>query len=316
MRKCFETILLSAAIIVPAACTGSDIQEIHAFGLEIVPVPDDAARASYTDELPEEGIIRTIGYIIADSGTGKVVDKGRANCGGVKSFPLDLRLPSGTYDYLVVANGPDISSCAGISDALKTEVPFSEFNNAYNGFCMSETGSFSSDRTKRSAVCHLKRLVCRICLRSLRNALPPELGDFVPEFFAVGNPVTAPMTLGGRLTASPQRGAGSEIRISGISIPPGGRNEWDDPIRQYSYPDHGLPKPTVLTLAGRVGGILYYYPILLEEGGLQSNCTYSLDLTVCGLGSSDPLVPADKGALELSATLQTWHDGYTHSSEI
>lgn len=312
MKRIFEVSALFP-VMIAAACMQLPSAEEPDFRLEIY-APEDATRSGYLDEHADERRINGISYIVSGS-NGKVVARGAMKCDGKTSCSLPLELAPGAYDYLVVANGPDISSSTCISTALSTPVPFGTYNNASDGYCMVARGSFKADRHSMSAACTLYRVVARVCLRSVTNALPSGLGAFEPEFCRLENAVLGPYTLEGSVSGAPERGRVSERRFSGLTIPVGESCRWPSPLCHYGYPDTGLEEPTVLTIAGRVGGILYYYPLRLPVR-LESNVTVSIDLTIRDLGSADPLVPAGKGSIESYITLEKWKEGNTHSSEI
>ena len=61
---------------------------------------------------------------------------------------------------------------------------------------------------------------------------------------------------------------------------------------------------TRLVIEGKLNGITYYYPIVLEE--LERNCCYSLDVTIKRPGSTDPDSEVEKGTILATLTVQDW----------
>ena len=57
-------------------------------------------------------------------------------------------------------------------------------------------------------------------------------------------------------------------------------------------------------IEGKLNGITYYYPIVLEE--LERNCCYSLDVTIKRPGSTDPDSEVEKGTILATLTVQDW----------
>lgn len=302
----------AAVMLAVVSCTKTPCLEEHPFNLEVVAF-EDVTKSNYLTEQSEERRINALCYLVVNS-DGCVVAKEESSLGGASGCSIPLRLAPGTYDYVVVANGPDISECSDLSAALSMPVPFDAYNNLSNGYCMVDIGNFNVDRRVKRISCVLSRISSRVCLRSVTNELPSDFGVFVPESSALENALVGPISVGGLLSGTPERARNSAHELSGIEIKTGESFGWTQPLCHYAYPDNAL-EPTVLTLAGRIGGILYYYPVRLPHA-LESNTTVALDLTIRNLGSADPLVPAEEGAIEAAVTLERWKEGNTHSNEI
>lgn len=63
-------------------------------------------------------------------------------------------------------------------------------------------------------------------------------------------------------------------------------------------------KFTRVVVEGKLNGVTYYYPIVLEE--LQRNCCYTLDITIKRPGSNDPSADVEKGTIVASIQVKDW----------
>ena len=61
---------------------------------------------------------------------------------------------------------------------------------------------------------------------------------------------------------------------------------------------------SVLTVVATISGKTYYYPVVLDNATLERNKSYTVGLTITGLGSEDPNKPVEKGSLTASRTGQ------------
>lgn len=71
----------------------------------------------------------------------------------------------------------------------------------------------------------------------------------------------------------------------------------------YCYPN-ATATDTRLVVEAKVGGNTYYYPVTLDM--LEQNHSYSCTLTVTRLGSDDPDVPVEDGAMNFTVEVDEW----------
>ena len=72
----------------------------------------------------------------------------------------------------------------------------------------------------------------------------------------------------------------------------------------------------ILVVAATVSGKQYYYPVVLDDATLDRNKTYTVGLTITGLGSEDPNQPVVKGSISASITVSGWIAGATYDETI
>ena len=73
---------------------------------------------------------------------------------------------------------------------------------------------------------------------------------------------------------------------------------------------------TVLTVVATVSGKKYYYPVVLDNATLERNKTYTVGLTITGLGAEDPNKPVEKGTISASITVSGWTAGAVYDETI
>jgi hypothetical protein len=73
-------------------------------------------------------------------------------------------------------------------------------------------------------------------------------------------------------------------------------------------------RKTRLVVAATISGTRYYYPVTISTP--ERNKAYTVELTITGLGSTDPDQPVSKGAITASVTVQGWQTGTTYEETI
>ena len=85
----------------------------------------------------------------------------------------------------------------------------------------------------------------------------------------------------------------------------------------YSNETDNIANCTKMVIQGDLGGITYYYPILINQAGyghnaecghygVKRNATYSYGVTITRPGSLDPNTPLVPGSLDLSINISDW----------
>ena len=73
-------------------------------------------------------------------------------------------------------------------------------------------------------------------------------------------------------------------------------------------------RKTRLVVTATISGTKYYYPIVIDA--LTRNTAYTVELTITGLGSTDPDKPVVKGSINASVTVQGWSAGAVYEETI
>lgn len=250
-------------------------------------------------------------------------------------------LRAGAFKAWVIANGP---SCSDLKTeaALKARViNLSEYNNPESGFVMagSGNGTVVAGQTGDCLI-EISRLVARVSLKSVTSQLPAAYGAITVNYamienvvaqYTVNGAVASPLWYNpmGRMTESPLVQAHVvnpptyaadqpqlTFRSIGSSLNRGG--SYSTVQRFYAYPnatatDHTgfattfTARYTRLVVKATIDGTAYYYPISLPTIA-RNNC-YDINLTLIGLGSSDPDTPVAKGSYDISISVDPWGDG-------
>ena len=273
------------------------------------------------------------------------------NLGSNKSGTISTT--AGAKTVWAVVNGPDLSSIGTLSALQATAVDLAaNSTTAATGFVMAGSASVTVTAGS-SANCGItvSRLVSRVALQSIVNKLPASYGaitiDRVFLCNVVGNQnlagsaaVSTWYNKDGRADESTRNTAhiidGSTYKAScealtfksvGSSVSNGATLTPSTPYLFYSYPNSSTTAPsgfqatfsakrTVLTVVATVAGTKYYYPVVLDDATLDRNKTYTVGLTITGLGSDDPDKPVSKGSIAASITVSGWTAGANYDETI
>ena len=260
---------------------------------------------------------------------------------------------AGTKTVWAVVNGPDLSTIGTLSALQATAVDLSaNSTTASTGFVMagSSTVSVTNGGTASCAIT-VSRLVSRVALSTVVNKLPQSYGaitiDRVFLCNVVGNQNLAGNAAAstwynknGRADESTRNAAhiidGSTYKAScetltykGVSqsVANGAAHTPSTPYLFYSFPNSSTAAPSgfqstfaaqrsVLTVVATISGKTYYYPVVLDNATLERNKSYTVGLTITGLGSEDPNKPVEKGSLSASITVSGWTAGANYDETI
>jgi hypothetical protein len=70
-----------------------------------------------------------------------------------------------------------------------------------------------------------------------------------------------------------------------------------------------------LVVTATIDGVKYYYPVTLSKK-LERNKAYTVEITITGLGSTDPDKPIEKGGLTAAITVLDWVDGGSYGETL
>jgi hypothetical protein len=194
----------------------------------------------------------------------------------------------------------------------------------------------------------VKRLVARVALQKITNSLPDSYGSLtvnnVMLINVAGNQnleCTASIStwynkMGRKdgATAATQIIDGSTNAAScptltfsapGASVANGAAHAPSTPHLFYCFPNSTstdktgfestfTARKTRLVVAATINSTKYYYPVVINTP--ERNKAYTVELTITGLGSTDPDQPVSKGAITAAVTVQGWQSGATYEETI
>ncbi len=264
----------------------------------------------------------------------------------------ELSITSGIKTVYAVVNGPDLSDIATISDLEAVAVDLSANSTSdSNGFVMAGKTTCSVSSGSVNCSVPVSRLVARITLKSISNKLPSSYGDIQIKRVFLANVVGNQNLSGiastntwynqeGRMDETPlveshiidgvaYTASCPELtyRETDFKVVNGSSHDPIDPLLLYCYPNSCTtapggfspsfsPQRSVLVIAAIVNEALFYYPVVLDNAIIDRNTSYSVALTVSSIGSLDPNNPVDKGAAEVSVSIEGWKTGASYEETI
>lgn len=321
---------------------------IIAFSIDAEQAPMTKAVTAYTTAQTYESQVNKVQVFVfgADGAINFYQDLGNKTSGTISTT-------AGAKTVWAVVNGPDLSSIGSLSALQATAVDLAaNSTTAATGFVMAGNASVTVSAGS-SANCGItvSRLVSRVALAGIVNKLPASYGaitiDRVFLCNVVGNQniagnaaVTTWYNKDGRADEATRNAShiidGSTYKAScetltyksvGQSIANGSSHTPGTPYLFYSFPNSSTTAPngfqatfaakrTVLTVVATVAGTKYYYPVVLDDATLDRNKTYTVGLTITGLGSDDPDKPVSKGSIAASITVSGWTAGVNYDETI
>ena len=359
MKKIF-LFLAAASLVGIAACNKTDsvqspvLPEQQGEGqitFSLAPsdgdVPMTRAVTAYTTAQTYESKVNKVQILIfsADGKLAAYQDNGTSLTGTISTT-------AGTKTVWAVINGPSLASVSTLSAFQATALDLSaNSTNANTGFVMA--GSTSCNVTTTGTVpCNISvsRLVSRVALVQVTNALPPVYGAMKVERIFLANVVghqnfsgnASPSTWynkDGRADETTRNAAhiidGSTYKASCEDLTyksvaqtvNNGASYNPSALLFYSFPNSSTTAPagfassfaakrSVLTVVATVDGKIQYYPVVLDSAVLERNKTYTVGLTITGPGSDDPNKPVEKGSVNITLTVAGWVAGATYDETI
>ena len=307
--------------------------------------PQTRAVTAYTTAQDYEKAVNSVQILVFDS-SGKINIYKNA---GTSVSGISISTTTGTKSVWAVVNGPDLKAI-GTEAALKAIAVDLADNSVTkaDGFVMAGSTSCTVSASGATANVTVSRLVARVALQKVTNALPAGYGalkiDNVTLINVVGN-----QNLGGDAaistwynkmgrkdgaTAATQIIDGSTNAAScptltfaapGASVANGAAHAPSTPHLFYCFPnststdktgfdDTFTARKTRLVVAATINSTKYYYPVVINTP--ERNKAYTVELTITGLGSTDPDQPVSKGAITAAVTVQGWQSGATYEETI
>lgn len=275
---------------------------------------------------------------------------------GSSSMTATISTSVGQKTIYAVVNGSDLSGVETQSALENTLVGLSENStDAAVGFVMAGSSACSvTASSTASCRVNVSRLTARVVLKSVTNNLPPSYGTVTIPYVFLANVVGEQKIAGstslasvtwynkyGRsdnaTSASHIIGSSSSYEAScksltyaqlGASLANGNAYAPSAPHLLYTCANSSTaapsvfstgsfnPQRTILVVAAEIKGSLYYYPVVLDKSAIERNTTYTVALTLSGLGSSDPVAPVEHGSISASISVSAWAAGVSYEESI
>ena len=266
-----------------------------------------------------------------------------------KTSGISISTTAGSKTVWAVVNGPNLSSITSLSALQSTAVDLGANNTTETtGFVMAGSTTCTVGSSAATASVAVKRLVARVALQKINNSLPGSYGALTVNNVTLIN-VAGNQNLAGTAsvstwynkmgrkdgaTATGQIIDGSTYVAShptltfksvGSSVANGASLTPTTPYLFYCYPNSTTTdatgwsssftaRKTRLVVAATIGGTKYYYPVVIDTPA--RNTAYTVELTITGLGSTDPDKPVQKGSITASVTVEGWASGAVYNETI
>ncbi len=300
---------------------------------------------SYVTSQTYETAVNNVQVLVFDS-TGALnayVDADKSVTG------ITINTTAGSKTVWAVVNGPDLSSVTTVSGLSAMAIDLGDNSTtASAGFVMAGSTTCTVSSSTATASISVRRFVARVALAKVSNSLPDSYGSLTVNSVAlinvVGNQNLAgaaiPSTWYNKMgrkdgaTASSQIIDGSSylascptltFRSISSSVANGSSLTPSTPYLLYCYPNSTstdaegwsssfTARKTRLVVTATISGTKYYYPIVIDAP--TRNTAYTVELTITGLGSTDPDKPVVKGSINASVSVQGWSAGAVYEETI
>ena len=265
-----------------------------------------------------------------------------------KTSGISISTTAGSKTVWAVVNGPNLSSITTLSALQSTAVDLgANSTTETTGFVMAGSTTCTVGSSAATASVAVKRLVARVALQKINNSLPGSYGALTVNNVTLIN-VAGNQNLAGSASISTwynkmgRENGGSEPAIIdgvncfascptltfksvGSSVANGGSLTPSTPYLFYTYPNSTstdatgwtstfTARKTRLVVTATIGGTKYYYPVVIDTPA--RNTAYTVELTITGLGSTDPDKPVQKGSITASVTVEGWASGAVYNETI
>lgn len=257
---------------------------------------------------------------------------------------------AGTYAVRLVANGPDLSGVKTLSSLNAMTTLLGEYNATGTGFLMTASGNVTVNADAEASVTmNLKHPVARIVVSKIVNALPATMGALTVRSIMLTNVCGSWRLTGGKPSSitwynkegrkdeSPRNASHvidgttyasscSDLlwRSVNSSVAPGASYGTSQYL--YAFPNDATaapngflepfnPQQTCVVVTASIGGKTYHYPLPIS-GGMESNLSYDVQITIQGPGSADPNRPVSPGTLKAGISVKDWTGTKTYNENI
>lgn len=300
---------------------------------------------SYVTSQTYETAVNNVQVLVFDS-TGALnayVDADKSVTG------ITINTTAGSKTVWAVVNGPDLSTVTSVSGLSAKTIDLGDNSTtASSGFVMAGSTTCTISNSTTTASISVKRFVSRVALAKVNNALPSSYGSLKINNVALIN-VVGNQNLAGAATASTwynkmgrKDGATASNQIIDgstylashptltfksveSSVASGASHTPTTPYLFYTFPNSTsnnvtgwatsfTARKTRLVVAATIGGKKYYYPVVIDTP--SRNNAYTVELTITGLGSTEPDKPVEKGTINASVTVEGWATGSIYNETI
>ena len=269
---------------------------------------------------------------------------------GTTQSNISISTTTGKKTIWAVVNGPDLSEVASLAELEDTALDLAaNSTTAATGFVMAGSTSCTVSATAATANISVSRLVARVALQKVTNQLPDGYGALTIENLVLTNvagnqniagdatPATWYNKMGRKdgATESSQIIDGETNKASCEAltfksvkqeVAHGSNLNITTPYLFYSFPNSNTAGSTGwvnpftarasrLVVTATIDGVKYYYPVTLSKK-LERNKAYTVEITITGLGSTDPDKPIEKGGLTAAITVLDWVDGGSYEETL
>jgi hypothetical protein len=350
-----KTLLLMAAVVAMAcSCDGEkdcipcqkedQAEATLAVNLDL---EDDAQTkaTAYVTAQPYETAINDVQVLVFDS-------SGALNAyvdADTKTSGINIKTTTGSKTICAVVNGPDLSSVTTIPELNAKTIDLGDNSiTSTAGFVMAGSTSCNVSTSSQNVNVTVRRFVSRVALQKVNNALPASYGAMTINNVTLIN-VVGNQNLAGAATASTwynkmgrKDGATASNQIIDgstylashptltfksveSSVASGASHTPTTPYLFYTFPNSTsndvtgwatsfTARKTRLVVAATIGGKKYYYPVVIDTP--SRNNAYTVELTITGLGSTEPDKPVEKGTINASVTVEGWATGSIYNETI
>ena len=300
---------------------------------------------AYVTAQPYETAINDVQVLVFDS-------SGALNAyvdADTKTSGINIKTTTGSKTICAVVNGPNLSSVTTIPELNAKTIDLGDNSiTSTAGFVMAGSTSCNVTTSSQNVGVTVRRFVSRVALQKVNNALPASYGAMTINNVTLIN-VVGNQNLAGAATASTWynkmgRKDGSTTSshiIDGStylashptltfksvesSVANGASHTPSTHYLFYTFPNNTITdvcgwvspftaRKTRLVVAATISGKKYYYPVVIDTP--TRNYAYTVELTITGLGSTDPDKPVSKGAINASVTVEGWATGSIYNETI
>ena len=265
-----------------------------------------------------------------------------------KTSDITINTIYGQKTVYAVVNGPDLSGIT-TQDALEhTAVDLgANSTTTSKGFVMAGSTTCNVSGSTATVTISVKRLVARVALQKITNSLPDSYGSLTVNSVMLINVAgnqnlecTASIStwynkMGRKDGASATQIIDGTTNLAshptltfmsvGKSVENGGSLAPATPYLFYTYQNNSTSegngwsntfsaRKTRLVVTATIGGTKYYYPVSISNP--QRNTAHTVELTITGLGSTDPDILVQKGAITATVTVDPWQNGAVYNETI
>ena len=300
---------------------------------------------SYVTSQPYETTVNNVQILVFDS-TGALnayVDADKSVAG------ITINTTAGSKTVWAVVNGPDLSSVTTAAVLSSKAIDLGDNSTtASAGFVMAGSTTCTVSSSTTTAIITVNRFVSRVALAKVTNSLPDSYGSLTVNNVTLTN-VVGNQNLAGAATASTwynkmgrKDGATASNQIIDgstylashptltfksveSSVASGASHTPTTPYLFYTFPNSTsndvtgwatsfTARKTRLVVAATIGGKKYYYPVVIDTP--SRNNAYTVEVTITGLGSTEPDKPVEKGTINASVTVEGWATGSIYNETI